>query len=181
LSGITRKLSGESIFMTTYKAKGDARITFASEYIGKIVELNLQEGNSVICQKDAFMCAQEGVKLEMHMQKKIGAGLFGGEGFILQKVTGPGVAFLELGGEIVEKNLKQGEKLKVDPGYIGAFEPTVEYNIERIKGVKNMVFGGEGIFLATLKGPGKIWLQTMPLPSLADALLKYLPIPRSSG
>ncbi len=180
LSGLKRKLTGESIFMTTYRAKAPAKITFCAEYIGKVAELNLKQGESVICQKDAFMCAQEGVKLEMHLQKKIGAGLFGGEGFILQKVSGPGVAFLELGGEVVEYRLGEGEKLKVDPGYVAAFEPAIQYNVERIKGVKNMLFGGEGMFIATLTGPGRLWLQTMPLPNLADALLRYLPIPKST-
>jgi uncharacterized protein (TIGR00266 family) len=180
LDGLKRKLSGESIFMTTYTAEKKAKITFAGDYVGRVVDLNLKDGESVICQKDAFMCAQDTVKLQIHMQKKLGAGLFGGEGFILQKITGPGLAFLELAGEIVEKTLEPGEILKVDTGYVGAFEPTVEYNIERIKGVRNLIFGGEGIFLATLKGPGKVWLQTMPLPTLAGAILKYLPIPKTS-
>ena len=180
LSGLKRSLSGESMFLTTYRAKTHSKITFASEYIGRIIDLTLADGESIICQKDAFMCAQEGVKLDIHFQKKLGAGLFGGEGFILQKVTGPGLAILELSGEIVEKTLEEGEKLKVNPGYVAAFQPTVKYDMERVKGIKNIVFGGEGMFLATVTGPGKVWLQTMPMPTLAGALLKYLPIPKAS-
>jgi len=176
LGGIARKFNGESLFMTTYRAVGPSRISFANEFVGKILDLNLGQGQSIVCQKDAFMCAKDSVKLEIHMQKRLGAGLFGGEGFILQKVTGPGVAFLEIAGELVEKQLSQGEKLKIDPGHVAAFEPSVDYSIERVKGVKNMLFGGEGLFLATVTGPGKVWLQSMPLPNLAGALRKYLMI-----
>ena len=125
------------------------------------------------------MCAQEGVTLDIHFQKKLGAGLLGGEGFILQKVTGPGLAFLELDGEIIERQLADGERLKVDPGYVAAFEPTVKYDMSRIKGVKNMLFGGEGLFIASLEGPGKVWLQTLPRPTVANSIMKYLPLGRS--
>jgi uncharacterized protein (TIGR00266 family) len=176
--GISRKLMGESLFLTTYTAEKKSKITFANEFVGKIIALDLKDGESIICQKDAFMCAQEGVKLEMHMQKKLGAGIFGGEGFILQKITGPGLAFFEISGETVERTLAEGEILKVDPGHIAMFEPGVDYDIERIKGVKNMLFGGEGLFLAKVRGPGKVWLQSMPIPSLAAHLMKYI-IPKS--
>jgi len=179
--GLKRKMSGESAFMTTYRATAPAKITFGSEFIGKVIDLDLEAGKSVVCQKDSFMCAQEGVQLDIHFQKKLGAGLLGGEGFILQKVTGPGLAFLEIDGEIVEKDLAQGEKLKVDPGYVAAFEPSVTYDMERIKGIKNMLFGGEGIFIATVTGPGKVWLQTMPRPTVANSLMKYMPVGRSTG
>ena len=125
------------------------------------------------------MCAENSVQLEMHFRKKLGAGLFGGEGFILQKVTGPGIAFLEIPGEVREYELKPGEVMKVDPGHIAMFEPTVEYDISRVKGFKNIFFAGEGLFLAQLKGPGKVWLQSLPLSNLAAKLYKYMPKPSS--
>jgi uncharacterized protein (TIGR00266 family) len=179
LSGISRKFSGESIFMNTYRAeRPGAKVAFASEFVGNVVVRQLAEGESVICQKDAFMVAAESCKLEAHFQKKLGAGLFGGEGFILQKVTGPGLAFFEIAGEVIEKQLGEGEVLKVNPGYIAMFDPTVKYDIERVKGVKNMLFGGEGLFLAKVTGPGKIWLQTITLPGLAAALKRYIIVPK---
>jgi uncharacterized protein (AIM24 family) len=121
------------------------------------------------------MCAENSIKLEMHFRKKLGAGLFGGEGFILQKITGPGMVFLEIPGEIREYELKAGETIRINPGHIGALEPTVNYDIAMVKGVANILFAGEGLFLATLTGPGKIWLQSMPLVNLAGALARYLP------
>lgn len=122
------------------------------------------------------MCAQDGVELKIHFKKKLGAGFFGGEGFILEQITGPGIAFLEIPGEVREYLLTSGEVLKVDPGHIAAFEPTVQYDISMVKGLKNVVFGGEGLFLATLSGPGKVWLQSMPLANLAGKLAKYMPV-----
>ena len=167
-----RVFSGESLFMVTYTCReGRGLISFCSEFPGKIVPFDLSDGESVICQRDAFMMAETGVDLKMEFKKKIGAGFFGGEGFFLQKITGPGKAFLEYSGEITEYTLEANQTLKVDPGYIGAFEPTVDYDIERVKGVKNMLFGGEGLFLATLSGPGKVWLQSMPLANLASKLM----------
>ncbi|NDJ86803.1 MAG: TIGR00266 family protein [Chloroflexi bacterium] len=177
-----RALSGESLFMTTYTCSApQAMITFAPEGPGKIIPLPLEAGRSMIAQKDSFMVAEDSVQLEMHFRKKLGAGLFGGEGFILQKLTGPGMAFIECIGEVVEYTLNPGQRLKIDPGHIAMYEPTVDYDIERVKGVTNMLFGGEGIFLATLAGPGKVWLQTMPLSNLASALIPYLPKPSSSN
>jgi uncharacterized protein (TIGR00266 family) len=176
MSGLGRMLSGESLFLTTYTCESpDGLITFTPEVPGKIIDMKLNAGESMICQKDAFMCAEDSVALEMHFRKKLGAGLFGGEGFILQKVTGPGVVFLEVPGEAREYILSSGEKISVDPGHIAIFEPTVDYDIERVKGVKNVFFGGEGLFLATLKGPGKIWLQSLPLSNLAAKLSRYMP------
>jgi len=176
MKGIGRMMSGESLFMTNYTcSEGTGIISFCHELPGKIVPLELAPGQSVICQRDAFMVAEEGVDLKMEITKKIGSGMFGGEGFFLQRITGPGNAFLELAGEITEYDLEEGQMLKVDPGYIGAFEPTVSYDISRIKGVKNMMFSGEGIFLATLSGPGKIWLQSMPLSALAKKIIPYIP------
>ena len=121
------------------------------------------------------MCADNSVKLEMHFRKRLGAGLFGGEGFILQKVTGPGTAFFEVPGEVREYSLGAGEVMRVDPGHLAIFDPSVDYDIGRVKGVKNILFGGEGLFLATLKGPGRVWLQTMPISNLAAKLIPYLP------
>ena len=176
MSGLGRMLAGESLFLTSYTCQGkQALITFAPEVPGKILDMQLAAGQSLICQKDAFMCAENSVQLEMHFRKKLGAGLFGGEGFILQKVTGPGIAFLEIPGEVREYELKPGEVMKVDPGHIAMFEPTVEYDISRVKGFKNIFFAGEGLFLAQLKGPGKIWLQSLPLSNLAAKLYKYMP------
>src|SRR5687768_1844967 len=136
---IGRALSGESLFLTTYKATADgAVISFTPEAPGKIVALPLAAGNTIIAQKDAFMCAEDSVKMEMHFRKKLGAGLFGGEGFILQKLTGPGIVFAEIIGEVVEYTLKPGQRLKVDPGHIALFEPSVNYDITMVKGLKNM-------------------------------------------
>jgi len=176
MSGLGRMLSGESLFLTTYTCESnDGLITFTPEAPGKILDMKLNAGQSLICQKDAFMCAENDVELEMHFRKKLGAGFFGGEGFILQKITGPGVAFIEVPGEVREFTLSAGEIIKVDPGHIAMFEPTVDYDIDRVKGVRNVLFGGEGLFLATLKGPGKIWLQSLPLSNLAAKLSRYMP------
>lgn len=121
------------------------------------------------------MCAADSVNLEMHFRKRLGAGFFGGEGFVLQKITGPGVAFLEIAGEVREYTLKEGQVMKVDPGHIALYEPTVDYDIQMLKGVTNILFGGEGLFLATLRGPGKVWLQSLPLANLASKIARYIP------
>lgn len=171
-----RMLSGESLFLTTYSCSaGTGNLNFTLEAPGKILVFDLQEGQSIIAQKDAFMVAEDTVQLEMHFRKKLGAGFFGGEGFILQKISGPGKVFLEIIGEVVEYGLKQGQVLKVDPGHIALYQPSVNYDLTRVRGAKNILFGGEGLFLAKLEGPGKVWLQTMPLANLAARLLAYLP------
>lgn len=176
MKGIGRAFAGESIFMTTYTStRDDTEIAFGSSFPGKIIPLELQAGETKIIQKTAFLAAEEGVDLSMHFRKKLGAGFFGGEGFILQKVTGPGVAFLEIDGDVIEKDLAPGEILKVDQGYIAAFDPTVEFDITTIKGLKNKFLSGEGFFIATLKGPGKVWLQTMPFSVLADRMIDIIP------
>jgi len=131
-------------------------------------------GGTLICQKDSFLCAAKGVSIGIAFQKKIGVGLFGGEGFILQKLTGPGTAFIEIAGEMQMIDLQAGQKLKIDPGHIAMYEPTCDYDVEMVKGVMNWLGGGEGLFLATIKGPGKVWLQTMPLSNLASKLRGYL-------
>jgi uncharacterized protein (TIGR00266 family) len=179
LQGLGRKLAGESLFMTTYTCRGaSGLVTFTPEAPGKVLPFSLQAGQSLICQRDSFMCAEDSVQLEMHFRKKLGTGLFGGEGFVLQKVTGPGMVFLEVAGEVREYDLKPGQVMRVDPGHIALYEPTVKYDIRRVKGVTNILFGGEGLFLATLTGPGKIWLQSLPLSNLAGKLARYLPTKR---
>lgn len=175
-AGLGRVLAGESLFLTTYTCKSpDGLITFTPEFPGKVLALPLESGQSLICQKDAFMCAETSIELEMHFRKKLGAGLFGGEGFILQKVTGPGTVFLEIPGEVRKIDLKAGERIQIDPGHIALFEPSVNYDIATVKGLKNMLFSGEGLFLATLTGPGTIWLQSLPLSNLAMKLARYMP------
>ncbi len=170
-----RVLSGESLFMTTYTCTApEGVITFTPEALGKIIPLQLRAGHSMICQKDAFMCAEDSVELAMHFRKRLGTGLFGGEGFILQKLTGPGTAFVEIIGEVMMVELQAGERLKIDPGHIAMYEPTCDYDITMVKGVMNWLGGGEGLFLATITGPGKVWLQTMPLSNLARKLAPSL-------
>ena len=176
LKSLGRMLSQESFFMTTYRCtEGQGLVTFACELPGNILSFDLAEGEEIICQKDAFMFAQDGVDLSVHMRKKLGAGFFAGEGFIMQKIAGPGLAFLELTGEMTEYELDEGQVLKVDPGHIGVLEPQVDVDISMVKGVKNVFFGGEGLFLATLTGPGKVWLQSMPLANLANRIAAALP------
>lgn len=176
MKGLARSLAGESLFLTTYTCRGTgALITFTPEAPGSIITVELGAGESRICQKDAFMVAESSIELEVHFRKKLGTGLFGGEGFILQKLTGPGKAWVEIAGEVRSYNLKAGQTMRVDPGHIAMYEPSVSYEINRVKGVRNILFGGEGLFLATLTGPGKIWLQSMPLANLASSLARYMP------
>jgi uncharacterized protein (TIGR00266 family) len=176
-----RAVSGESLFLVEFTSQGGkGMVSFASDFPGKIVPVNLGQGQQMICQKTAFLCAEKTVGLDIHFRKRLGAGLFGGEGFILQKLTGPGVAFVCLDGEIMEYTLDANQVIKVDTGHIAMYEPTVSFDVEMVKGFSNILFGGEGLFLATLKGPGRIWLQTMPTSNLAKAILPYIPA-KSSG
>jgi len=172
-----RVLTGESIFMThfTNVGAGKKRVAFAAPYPGKIVPVNMvQIGEKIICQKDSFLCAALGTKVSIAFNKKLGAGFFGGEGFILQKLEGDGMAFLHAGGTIVKKELN-GEMLKVDTGCIVAFTSGINYDIQRAGGLKSMFFGGEGMFLATLSGKGTVWLQSLPFSRLADRILQSAP------
>jgi uncharacterized protein (TIGR00266 family) len=179
---LKRAVSGESLFIVDYTVQGGrGLVSFASEFPGKIIPLHLGQGQSMIMQRDAFMCAEKTVSLEMHFRRNLGSGIFGGEGFIMQRVTGPGVAFAELDGEIVEYTLEAGQVLKVDTGHVAMFEPTVQFDIEMVRGFRNILFGGEGLFLATLRGPGRIWLQTMPAMNLAKKIANYLPRTGSGG
>lgn len=171
-----RLLTGESLFMTSFtnQAHGKKQVSFASPYPGKIIPVDLSLlGGKVVCQKDAFLCAAKGVSVGIEFQRKLGTGLFGGEGFIMQKLEGDGMAFLHAGGHIIERELQAGERLKIDTGCIVGFTQGVDYQIEMVKGVKNMIFGGEGFFYATLSGPGKVWLQTLPISRLASRVLAY--------
>ena len=176
-----RLLTGESMFMTAYThtSYGKARVAFASPYPGKIIPLDLsQYGGKIICQKDAFLCAAKGVAVGIEFQRKLGTGLFGGEGFIMQKLEGDGMAFCHAGGHIVKKTVKPGESLRVDTGCIVAYTQDIDYDIQYVGGVKNIIFGGEGEFFATLKGPGEVWLQTLPISRLASRVLAFSRGPR---
>jgi len=175
LKGLGRALSGDTIFLNFFTAQSDNQeIGFSSCTPGKIIPIRLNGSNSIIGQKNAFLAAEEGVNLDMYFRNKLGAGIFGGEGFILQKFTGTGIVFLEIDGEVIEYDLQPGEKLLADPGHIAAMDESVDFDIERVKGVKNMIFG-EGLFFARLQGPGKVWIQTMPISRLAEALIPYMP------
>lgn len=171
-----RLLTGENLFMTVYSnvSQQKRQVSFAAPYAGKIIPLNLATlGNKIICQKDSFLCAAKGVAVGIEFQKKLGTGLFGGEGFIMQKLEGDGMAFVHSGGHVIEKELQPGELLKVDTGCIVAFTHTVDYDIQFVGGIKNTLFGGEGVFYATLRGPGKVWIQTLPISRLAGRILSY--------
>lgn len=169
-----RLLTGEGLFMTVFTNAGYQRqaVTFASPYPGKIVPLDLQMlGGKVICQKDAFLCAAKGVSVGIEFQRRLGTGFFGGEGFIMQKIEGDGLAFVHSGGLVIERDLAPGEVLRLDTGCLVAMTASVDYNIEFVKGVKTALFGGEGLFFATLRGPGKVWVQSLPFSRLADRVL----------
>jgi uncharacterized protein (TIGR00266 family) len=172
-----RMFTGESAFMThfTNRGAGKSRVAFAAPYPGQIQALDLSTvGGQLLCQKDSFLCAALGTKVEIAFNQKLGAGFFGGEGFILQKLSGDGMAFVHAGGTIVKKELR-GEKLRVDTGCLVAFTPGIDYDIERAGGLKSMLFGGEGLFLATLQGTGTVWLQSLPFSRLADRIIAAAP------
>jgi uncharacterized protein (TIGR00266 family) len=171
-----RLLTGENLFMTAYTniGQGKKQVTFASPYPGRIIPLDLYHlGSKIICQKDSFLCAAKGVSVGIEFQRKLGTGLFGGEGFIMQKLEGDGMAFVHSGGHVIERTLQPGEMLKVDTGCIVAFTHDVNYDIQFVGGIKNTLFGGEGVFFATLSGPGKVWIQTLPISRLAGRLMAY--------
>ena len=171
-----RMLVGENLFMTAFTnvSHGIKQVSFASPYPGKIVPLDLLElGGKVICQKDAFLCAAKGVSIGIEFQRKLGTGLFGGEGFIMEKLEGDGLAFLHASGYVQQKQLATGEILKIDTGCIVGFTATVDYDIQFVGGIKNTIFGGEGLFFAQLRGPGKVWIQSLPISRLASRILAY--------
>ncbi len=171
-----RILTGESLFMTAYTniGQGKKQVCFASPYPGKIIPLDLMRlGGRITCQKDAFLCAAKGVSVGIEFQKRLGTGLFGGEGFIMQKLEGDGMAFVHAGGHVFEKELQPGELIKIDTGCLVAFTQGIHYDIQFVGGIKNTLFGGEGIFFATLRGPGRVWIQTLPISRLAGRVLSY--------
>jgi len=171
-----RILVGESLFMTAFTnvGQGKKRISFAAPYTGKIVPLDLQQlGGRIIAQKDAFLCAAKGVSIGIEFQRRLGTGIFGGEGFIMERIEGDGMAFVHAGGYVLEKELKPGEILKVDTGCVVAYTSGVDFDIEFVRGIRNWMFGGEGLFFAILRGPGKVWIQSLPISRLAGRLVEY--------
>src|SRR4051812_22372664 len=171
-----RLIVGESLFMTAFTntSYGKKRVSFASPYPGKIIPLDLaQLGGKVIAQKDAFLCAAKGVSIGIDFQRRLGTGIFGGEGFIMEKIEGDGLAFAHAGGYVIQKDLQAGESLKVDTGCVVAYTAGIDFDIEMVRGIKNWMFGGEGLFFAKLTGPGKVWLQSLPISRLAGRLQQY--------
>ncbi len=176
-----RVISGESLFMThfTNSGMGKRRLAFASPFPGSIIPLNMAElGNEITCQKDSFLCAALGTKVDIAFNRRLGSGFFGGEGFILERLQGDGMAFIHAGGTVIEKELK-GETLRLDTGCLVAFTSGIQYDIESVKGLKSMFFGGEGLFMTTLQGHGKVWIQSLPFSRLADRIIQHAP--RSGG
>jgi uncharacterized protein (TIGR00266 family) len=173
MKGIKRVLSGESFFITTFvnQSKKKKNVAFSAPFPGKILALNLKETGTLLCQRDAYLCSAYGIDISVAFTKRLGAGFFGGEGFILQKLTGDGLAFIHAGGTLLKKTLKNGERIRVDTGCIVAFEECVDYDIEFVGGLKTAFFGGEGLFFAALSGPGTIYMQTLPFSRLADRVI----------
>ncbi len=172
--GLKRIVSGENFFITSFLNTGinKARVMFAAPYPGKIIPLDLKQlGGNFLCQRDGYLCSAEGIEINVEFTKRIGAGLFGGEGFILQRLTGDGLAFVHAGGTVIQKTLQANETLRVDTGCLVAFQPSVDYDIQFIGGVRNVLFGGEGLFYASLTGPGIVYLQTLPFSRLADRII----------
>jgi uncharacterized protein (TIGR00266 family) len=175
-AGIKRSLTGGSFFITEFTAEqGNGHVAFAPRFPGTILARTLAVGESLICRKETFLCAEKSVSLELAFQKRFGAGLFGGEGFILQRVTGPGTVWLDLSGEVVTKKLAPGERLLVHAGHVGIQSPSVTFDIQMMQGFRNILFGGEGLFLASLIGPGEVHLQSMPIMNLAEEIARYMP------
>src|SRR6266498_5486927 len=171
-----RLLVGENLFMTAFTnaSQGKKHVSFASPYPGKIIALDLQQlDGRVICQKDAFLCAAKGVSIGIEFQRRLGTGLFGGEGFIMEKLEGDGMAFVHAGGYVIEKELEAGEILKVDTGCVVGYTSSTDFDIEFVRGIRNWMFGGEGLFFAILRGPGKVWIQSLPISRLAGRLVEY--------
>ena len=171
----SKAFSGESMFQNIYTAHGAGMIAFGSSFPGEIRAINIGPGQEMILQKSAFLASEAGVNLSIHFSKKLGAGLFGGEGFIMQRLSGHGTAFVEIDGDLVEYELKPGQQLVVDTGNVAGFSPSVQMDIQTVPGAKNMLFGGEGVFNTVLTGPGRVWLQTMPICNVANAIRPYIP------
>ncbi len=179
-----RLVTGESLFTTVYEHKGQGkkRVAFAAPYTGKIIPFDLsQYGGTMICQKDAFLCAAKGVSLGIAFQKKLGVGFFGGEGFIMQKLEGDGMAFVHSGGTVLERKLAPGEVLRIDTGCVVAYTPSVDFDVQYVGGVKTALFGGEGLFFAVLRGPGTVWIQSLPFGRLASRIFAAAPVTKGGG
>jgi uncharacterized protein (TIGR00266 family) len=174
-AGLKRSLGGGSFFVTDFTAEGNGHVAFAPRFPGTIIARHLAAGESLVCRKETFLCAEKSVTLELAFQQRLGAGFFGGEGFILQKVTGPGTVWLDLSGEVIEKELGADDVLLVHVGHVGIQTPGIQFDIQMVRGFRNILFGGEGLFLAHLRGPGKIWLQSMPIMILAEEIGRHLP------
>lgn len=171
-----RMFSGEALFQNRFTAEGGpGLIAFASSFPGQILPIQIQPGANMIVQKSAFLASQVGVELSIHFQKKLGAGFFGGEGFIMQKLSGTGLAFIEIDGSVIDYNLQAGQSMLIDTGYLAMMDESVQMSVEAVKGVKNMVFGGEGIFNTKVTGPGRIWIQTMPISNVAGVIAQFIP------
>lgn len=176
---IKRVAGGGSLFMTEYRAVGGpGEVAFATRVPGHILPVEVRPGLEYLVHRHGFLCATYAVELGVGFQQSLGAGIFGGDGFLLQRISGQGMAWLELSGEVVVKDLRPGETLRVHPGHVGAFQSSVNFQITRVPGLKNMIFGGDGIFLAALTGPGRVWLQTLPISRLAHQLMEYMPAQR---
>jgi uncharacterized protein (TIGR00266 family) len=181
LLGVIRRVAGGgSLFMTEYRAMGaPGEVAFATRVPGHIVPVEVGPGHEYLVHRHGFLCATAAIELGVGFQQSLGAGIFGGDGFLLQKLSGQGIAWLELSGEVIVKDLTPGETLRVHPGHVGAFQSSVSFQIQRVPGLKNMIFGGDGIFLAALTGPGRVWLQTLPISRLAHQLQEYMPAQRT--
>ena len=172
----SKAFSGESMFQNSYTAQGGpGMIAFGSCFPGKILPVEIRPGKELIVQKSAFLASEAGVELSIHFNKKLGAGFFGGEGFIMQRLSGSGIVFLEIDGELVEYDLAPGQQMVIDTGNVAAFDSTVSIDIQQVPGIKNKLLGGEGLFNTTLTGPGKIWLQTMPISNVAESIRPFIP------
>ena len=176
MSGVKRLVTGDSMFVTTFSAQDvSGKVAFSAPYPGKIIPLHLNELGTMLCQRDSFLCAESDTEINIAFTKRLGAGFFGGEGFILQKLTGPGLAFVHSGGAILSIDLAQNETLRVDTGCLVAMQESVDYDIQMMKGLKTMLFGGEGLFFAILKGPGRVYLQTLPFSRMANRIMAAVP------
>lgn len=172
---LSRAFAGERMFQNIYTAQGDGMITFGSSFPGRIMVLDIAPGHEFIVQKKGFLAAERGVQLNIHVNQKLGSGFFGGEGFIMQRLSGSGKAFIEIDGDLVQYELAAGQQIVVNTGNVAGFEPSVDINIQPVQGAKNIFFGGEGLFHTVLTGPGRIWLQTMPIVNVAEAIIPYIP------
>ena len=182
LGALKRVAGGGTLFMTEYRAVGGAgEVAFATKLPGHIVPVEVSPGHEYMIHRHGFLCATPQIQIGVGFQQSLGAGIFGGDGFLLQRLSGQGTAWLELSGELIIKDLQPGELLRVHPGHVGAFQSSVSFQITTVPGIKNMIFGGDGLFLAALQGPGRVWLQTLPIAKLAHKIMEYMPAQRQEA